>query len=91
MIGFAALLYTGYWWPGILFVIAVSSIVRGLVEARGWCALQGAIWMLAFGVWVLLHYHIAVLFVAIGVSMIVGALVRPPMFTKKPVIDTSLE
>ena len=92
LFGLAALFYTGRWWPGIMFVIGVSAVVEGLTQGRGWYAFQGGVWSIAIGVWALFHFQIAVLFVAIGASMIVGALIRPPAFAKpKPIADHSMD
>ena len=92
LIGLGILFFTGWWWPGIMFVIGVSAILQGLVEGRGWYSFQGGFWSIAIGVWVLLHYNIAVLFVAMGLSMVVLALVRPPSFAKpKPFADHTMD
>ena len=92
MIGLGILLYTGKWWPGILFVIGVSSIVQGLVEGRGWYAFQSGIWTIGIGVWAAFHFHPAFLLVALGASMILPALVPTPGLSKpKPFADHSMD
>src|SRR5262249_21218080 len=92
MIGLGVLFYTGMWWPGIMFVIGASAIVEGLVEGRGWYSFQGGLWAIAIGVWALFHFSIAIFFVALGASMILGALVRPPGLSKpEPFTDNTLE
>ncbi|HEV3164073.1 MAG TPA: hypothetical protein VGZ22_08580 [Isosphaeraceae bacterium] len=90
LIGLGVLFATGYWWPGIMFVIGVTSIAHGLAQGHGWYAFQGAVWTIGLGVWFALGTNIATLFIIIGISMLVGALVRPPMFAK-PQVDNSLE
>ena len=82
MFGLAALFATGFWWPGIMFVIGVSSLVAGLARGHGWAALQGAVWCIGFGAWAMLHYNIAVLFVILGLSTLAGAFRRPPFLGK---------
>ena len=57
LFGFAALLYTGYWWPGLLFVLGVSSIVEGFVQGRGWYACQGGLWLIGFGFLFMAGFH----------------------------------
>ncbi|MDR3637262.1 MAG: hypothetical protein P4L84_25885 [Isosphaeraceae bacterium] len=84
LFGFAALFYTGYWWPGILFLVGVTSIVEGLVRGRGWYGLQGGLWAIGIGVWATLHYRLALFFVLIGISVLLGAFVRPSLAAKKP-------
>jgi predicted phage tail protein len=93
LFGLAALFYTGRWWPGILFVIGISAIVEGVVEGKGWYAFQGGAWAIGIGIWALLNFHLWFLFVMLGVSMLLGALVPPPMLTKKPrpTSETDLE
>lgn len=90
MIGMGVLFYTGYWWPGIMFVIGTAAIVQGLVAGRGWYAFQGGLWTIGIGVWAIFHFNIAVMFVVLGVSMLYSALFKPP-FLKKPYVDNSLE
>jgi hypothetical protein len=91
-IGLGILLYTRMWWPGILFLIGAGSIVQGLVEGRGWYAFQGGIWLIAIGFWAIYDFNIALFFVALGISMVVMAFVRPPGFAKpKPIADHSMD
>ena len=73
LIGLGLLFYSGQWWPGILFLIGISSIVQGLVEGRGWYAFQGGFWCFLIGFWAYFHYSLPMLFVGIGASMILGA------------------
>ena len=40
MIGLGLLFLLGFW-PGIMFVIGLTSIVQGLADGRGWYAFQG--------------------------------------------------
>jgi hypothetical protein len=92
LIGLGILFYTGMWWPGIMFVIGVSAIAQGLVEGRGWYSFQGGLWSIAIGIWAYYKFNMAIFFVALGVSMVVMALARPPMFEKpKPFTDNTLE
>ncbi len=90
MIGLGLLFVVGFW-PGIMFVIGATSIVQGLAEGRGWYAFQGAIWTIGVGVWALLGYNLAALFVAVGVSMLIAALVKPPFLAPKPKVDNYLD
>jgi len=92
MIGLGILFWTGAWWPGIMFVIGISSILQGLVEGKGWYAFQTGFWTIAIGVWALYRFNIAVFFLALGASMVLLALVRPPAFEKpKPFADHSMD
>ena len=92
LIGLGLLFYTHYWWPGIMFVIGASAIVEGLVKGRGWYAFQAGFWSIAIGVWAVFEFNIAVFFVALGLSMVLMALVRPPGLGKpKPLTDHSMD
>ena len=91
LIGFGVLFATNYWWPGIMFLTGTTSLLQGLVRSRGWYALQVAVWSFAIGVWALFNYSIAALFIALGVSAIVGTFFRPPGLSAKPAVDNSLE
>ena len=91
LIGFGVLFATSYWWPGIMFLVGVTSIVQGLVKGRGWYSFQAGLWSIGIGVWALFHFHIAVLFILLGVSMLLGAFFRPPILTSKAPVDHSLE
>jgi hypothetical protein len=88
LIGLGLLFYFGFW-PGIMFVIGTVSIVQALAEGRGWYALQAGAWSFGIGIWALFHFNMAVFFVLLGVSALIGALVRPPFL--KPKVDNYLE
>ena len=92
LVGMGVLFVTGKWWPGIMFVIGASSLAEGLVAGRGWYGLQGAAWTIGLGVVFMFKIHlVAALFVLLGVSSILGALVRPPFLQGKPKVDNTLE
>jgi hypothetical protein len=90
LIGLGVLFATGYWWPGILFVLGAGSIAQSLAEGRGWYAFQGALWAIGLGVWFALGTNVATLFIILGISMLLAAIFRPPGFAK-PKVDSSLE
>jgi len=90
LIGFGVLFATGYWWPGILILCGITAIVEGWALGQGWYGLQGGVWLIMFAVWAMMGFNIAVLFVALGISVISSAFVRPS-FLEKPQVDNSLE
>ena len=90
LIGLGILFATGFWWPGLLIIAGITAIVEGWAHGQGWYGLQGGVWLIMFAIWALLDYNIAVLFVALGVSVISSAFVRPS-FLNKPQVDKSLE
>jgi hypothetical protein len=76
-----------------MFVVGVSVIIEGLAKGRGWYALQGGAWVIGIGIWALMDFRLWFLFVMLGVSMLLGAFVPPPMLAKKPhsLYETDLE
>lgn len=50
LIGMALLFITGWWWPGMLFVLAAAAIVRAVRDGRRWTDDQGALVLLGLGV-----------------------------------------
>jgi hypothetical protein len=90
LIGLGLLFVSGYWWPGILFVIGAGILAQGMAEGRSWYACQGAFWMIGLGIWFALGSSIGVLFVLLGVSVLFGAIFRPP-FLEKPKVKNWLE
>jgi hypothetical protein len=90
LVGLGILIVTGWWWPGIMFLIGICSILQGFVGGRGWYAWQWGLWAIGIGVWVLASHSILVLFILIALSGLVGAFCRPPMFSGKPAPDRSL-
>lgn len=92
LIGIGVLFVTGYWWPGVMFVVGVGMIVQGLAEGRGWYAFQAAAWMIGLGLWFALGWGVGALLIVIGISALIAAFTRPPLGGKpKPVVDQSLE
>ena len=71
-------------WPGILFVIAASSVAHGLAEGRGWYSFQGAVWLFGIGVLFLIEakFRLPVCLIMLGVSGLIGYILRPPMLKR---------
>ncbi|MBN2471766.1 MAG: hypothetical protein JXN59_13680 [Anaerolineae bacterium] len=78
MIGMAFLFFTGYWWPGILFVSAASSLARGIAEGRAWYSVQGAVWMIGIGLVFAVGFSLPLLLIVVGLSTLLGYRYRPP-------------
>ena len=72
LIGLAMLFMTGYWWPGILFVIGASSMARGIAEGRDWYSVPGGLWMIGLGLVFAFGFSWPLLLILIGVSMLFG-------------------
>lgn len=90
LVGLGILFTTASWWPGIMFLVGVGSIVQGLVAGRGWYALQAGLWSIGIGVWALTSYNMLVLFSLIALSGLLAAFVKPPVLDRKPQADASL-
>ena len=88
LIGLGVLLFTGWWWPGIMFVVGLSSgaglIFRGkTAQGVGTLAL---LWSIPIGIWIIQEAEIPWLLVGpmilIGVGVIV--LVKAFFLRDKP-------
>lgn len=90
LIGLGLLFASHLWWPGILILIGITSIVEGSAHRCGWQAIHGGLWMLLFAAWAMTRFSITALFVGMGVYAIITALTSPNPF-KKPHVDRSLE
>ncbi|MCU0495910.1 MAG: hypothetical protein MUF87_01010 [Anaerolineae bacterium] len=71
-IGLALVFLTGWWWPGIMFVIGATALAQALAEGRRWYAAQGALWSFGIGVVFLFGFSLPLLFLLIGAGMIFG-------------------
>ena len=49
-VGLGLLFFTGWWWPGIMFVIAASMIVGTMAAGESWTSATGALWLIGIGV-----------------------------------------
>ena len=63
--------------PAILAVLGLSTIVAGLATGRGWYGIQGGIWLI--GLFFLFHFDILFpgILILIGISGLIAALTRP--------------
>lgn len=77
LIGLAVLFMTGWWWPGIMVLIGLSSLFSGLAHAHDanarLGALQGAVWMLGIGVIAFFGWWWPGMLVLVGISAMLGA------------------
>ena len=93
LIGTGVLFATNFWWPGIMFLIAASSVLEGWLRYKAlWYAIQVGYWSAFVGVCALVGFNLVFLLVALGVGAILAALVSPgPISKPKPIVDSSLE
>lgn len=73
-IGLAVLGLTGFWWPGILVVLGVTSIASGLLEGRQWQTASGGLWLIGLALVFFFRLPWWLLLALVGVSMIFGGL-----------------
>jgi len=90
LIGLGVLFATGFWWPGIMFVIGIAAIVQCWLMNRPLCAMHGGFWCILIGLWAMFRFSLAFLFVGMGVYVILSALFGPNPF-RKPYVDNTLE
>ncbi len=68
---------SGFWWPGILFLLGAVNIARGMAEGRTWQSMQGGLWLIGIGLFFMIGFNWAILLILVGVSMLVGGFYRP--------------
>lgn len=73
LIGLAALALTGYWWPGILVVIGVTTVIRGLLQGLWWKTVGGGLWLITLVPVFHFGYPWPLLTLLAGVGIVVGA------------------
>ncbi len=54
LIGLALLFLTGWWWPGVMFVIGGAIIARGLVQGIAWTANRDGLVVIGIGMFFVL-------------------------------------
>jgi hypothetical protein len=81
LIGIALLAVTGWWWPGIMVLIGLSSLITGLASAEDTverlAGLQGAVWTLGIAVVAIFNWWWPGMLILVGLSAILGAIERP--------------
>lgn len=78
LIGLAVLFMTGWWWPGILVLVGLSSLFSGLAHAPGGAgrlgAVQGAAWMIGLAIIAANNWWWPGMLVLVGISAALGAI-----------------
>lgn len=85
LIGLGVLLFTNLWWPGIMFVVGLSSgaglIFRGrTVQGIGSLAL---LWSIPFGIWIIQRAEISWMLVGPMILIGVGVIVLAKAFFRR--------
>jgi hypothetical protein len=90
LIGLGILFATGFWWPGILILVALTSLLQGWSLGRPWDGVHVAFWMILIAAWAMLRFSMPFFFVALGLYVIFSAMVKPDVL-RKPYVDNTLE
>ena len=77
LIGLAVLALTGWWWPGILVLIGITSLAGSLLSGQLWLGLQGALWMFGIALIVITNFWWPGILLLAGISAIIATLLRP--------------
>jgi hypothetical protein len=88
LVGIGYLIWSGDWWPGILFLIGIAAIAQAFVEGRGRASWHAGLGLLGFGAWVLSGFNIFVLFVLLAAGGLAEAFLVPS--SGKPAPDPEL-
>ena len=77
-VGLGLLFLTGWWWPGIMFVLAASALGRGLAAGKSWQEARGALLLAVAALLLSLpgafraNFWLPLIFVGIGLYMLFG-------------------
>lgn len=71
-------------WPWILVVFGLASLPESLAQKGLWAGIQGAVWMIGLAILFVTDQIWPGILILIGLSIIAGALVRPPGLESKP-------
>lgn len=91
LFGFAVLLATRLWWPGLCFLLAGTLALYSLTGYGSASTTQGALFCLGLGVWALFRFSVVALFVLLGLAVLAYAFSNPGWPGKKPYVDNRLE
>ena len=93
-VGLGLLFFTGWWWPGIMFVLAASYLARAKAAGQPWQSATGAFWLigigLVFGIPGLIGdvagafwHFLPLILIGIGIFMLFGGRYRPNVSGKR--------
>lgn len=94
LIGIAILFLANWFWPGILYVVGIATIVRSVAEGKSWMENKGALVVLAAAIFFTFDNLINIfssnwwplLLIALGLYMLFGANRRPGGSSKHDVM-----
>lgn len=76
LIGFGLLFITGWWWPGMLFVIAASTIARAMTSGQDWKSATGALWLIGIGLIFMFNLSWGFVWILVGLGMFAAYMMR---------------
>jgi hypothetical protein len=93
-VGLGFLFISGWWWPGIMFVIAASILARTIAEGECWKSATGAFWLIGIGLFFGIPGLIGdiagafwqvfpLILIGIGLFMLFGGKYRPKVSGKR--------
>lgn len=68
LIGLGLLFITGWWFPGMLFVIGASQLGSVLISEGDWKNATGALWLIGLGTIFWLNLPWGFIFILVGLS-----------------------
>jgi ribosomal protein L40E len=78
LIGLALLFAFNWWWPGILVLLGLTSLIGSMAAGKSfWAGLQGALWLLGIAVLAAFNWWWPGILVLVGISAILGSVLRP--------------
>ena len=76
LIGLGLVWITGWWFPGMLFVMGASIMASAIVNNHPWTSATGALWMFGLGTIFWLNLPWGFIFLLIGLSMFCSTQVK---------------
>lgn len=71
LIGLGVLFLSGFWWPGMLFVLGAAMLVRHMSAGGAWHT-SGGLWVMLFGLLFLTGFRWPLLLILLGLGMLFG-------------------
>lgn len=79
LIGLGWMFLTGYWWPGILFVLGFMMIAQAIAENRRASDMRSGVLLIGLGVIFAVGLKLWLLLILAGLALLFASAVRRPM------------
>jgi hypothetical protein len=70
-------------WPWILVLLGLASLPESLAQKGFWAGIQGAVWLIGLAILFATDQFWPGILILVGLSIVAGALVRPPGLESK--------